>query len=40
MHLQFYGAAGEVTGSCHIVDIGGRRLLIDCSLILGAATLD
>jgi metallo-beta-lactamase family protein len=40
MHLQFYGAAGEVTGSCHIVDIGGRRLLIDCGLIQGGATPD
>lgn len=33
MHLQFFGAAGEVTGSCHIVDVGGRRLLLDCGLI-------
>jgi len=35
MQLQFYGAAGEVTGSCHIVTVGGRRLLLDCGLIQG-----
>jgi metallo-beta-lactamase family protein len=35
MQLQFYGAAGEVTGSCHIVMVGGRRLLLDCGLIQG-----
>ena len=40
MHLQFFGAAGEVTGSCHIVDIGGRRLLLDCGLIQGGAAPD
>ena len=35
MHLQFFGAAGEVTGSCHILDVGGRRILLDCGLIQG-----
>ena len=35
MHLQFYGAAGEVTGSCHILSVGGRTLLLDCGLIQG-----
>jgi metallo-beta-lactamase family protein len=35
MHLQFYGAAGEVTGSCHIVEINGRTVLLDCGLIQG-----
>jgi metallo-beta-lactamase family protein len=35
MQLEFYGGAGEVTGSCHIVDVGGRRLLLDCGLIQG-----
>jgi metallo-beta-lactamase family protein len=33
--LQFYGAAGEVTGSCHILDVGGRRILLDCGMIQG-----
>jgi metallo-beta-lactamase family protein len=37
MHLQFFGAAGEVTGSCHILEVGGRRILLDCGLIQGGA---
>jgi metallo-beta-lactamase family protein len=40
MHLQFFGAAGEVTGSCHVVEVGGRRLLLDCGLIQGGAAPD
>jgi metallo-beta-lactamase family protein len=35
MHLQFYGAAGEVTGSCHILEVQGRTLLLDCGMIQG-----
>ncbi|HET9693457.1 MAG TPA: MBL fold metallo-hydrolase [Steroidobacteraceae bacterium] len=35
MQLQFYGAAGEVTGSCHILTVQDRRLLLDCGLIQG-----
>ena len=35
MHLEFFGAAGEVTGSCHILSVGGRRILLDCGLIQG-----
>lgn len=37
MRLQFLGAAGEVTGSCHLIEVGGRRLLLDCGLIQGNA---
>lgn len=35
MELEFFGAAGEVTGSCHIVRAGGRQLLLDCGMIQG-----
>jgi metallo-beta-lactamase family protein len=35
MQLEFFGAAGEVTGSCHIVQVGGRELLLDCGMIQG-----
>ncbi|HWJ06847.1 MAG TPA: MBL fold metallo-hydrolase [Steroidobacteraceae bacterium] len=35
MHLEFYGAAGEVTGSCHILEVQGRTLLLDCGLVQG-----
>lgn len=40
MQLQFYGAAGEVTGSCHILTVGGRQVLLDCGLIQGGPSPD
>ncbi|MCM2310935.1 MAG: MBL fold metallo-hydrolase [Steroidobacteraceae bacterium] len=40
MQLTFYGAAGEVTGSCHILTVAGRRLLLDCGMIQGGASPD
>jgi len=33
--IQFFGAAGEVTGSCHMITVGEQRLLLDCGLIQG-----
>ena len=38
MQLEFFGAAGEVTGSCHILRVAGRQLLLDCGMIQGGAT--
>jgi metallo-beta-lactamase family protein len=35
MQLTFCGAAGEVTGSCHLFDDGRRRFLIDCGMFQG-----
>jgi len=35
MHLKFWGAAGEVTGSCHLIHSGPYRIVIDCGLIQG-----
>ena len=35
MHLQFYGAARTVTGSMHIVFVGGRTILLDCGIYHG-----
>ena len=35
MKLTFYGAAKSVTGSCHFVETGGRKILIDCGLQQG-----
>ncbi|MEQ8861516.1 MAG: MBL fold metallo-hydrolase [Pseudomonadales bacterium] len=34
--LEFYGAAGQVTGSCHLLRIDGRLVLLDCGMIQGA----
>ena len=36
MQVSFHGAAGEVTGSCHLVEAAGARLLLDCGLIQGS----
>ena len=35
MEIQFYGAAREVTGSCHIVHVNGRTIVLDCGLFQG-----
>ncbi|MFO1349439.1 MAG: MBL fold metallo-hydrolase [Gammaproteobacteria bacterium] len=35
MDIQFWGAAGEVTGSCHRIRVGDRQILLDCGLIQG-----
>jgi metallo-beta-lactamase family protein len=36
MKLTFFGAAGEVTGSCLRVETAGARFLVDCGLFQGA----
>lgn len=36
MQLEFYGAAGEVTGSCHLLRIGRHQILLDCGMIQGS----
>lgn len=40
MRLTFHGAAGDVTGSCHLVEANGRRILIDCGMFQGGRELD
>lgn len=39
MELSFFGAAGTVTGSRHLLDAGGVRLLMDCGLFQGLKPL-
>jgi metallo-beta-lactamase family protein len=34
--LSCHGAARGVTGSCHLLECGGRRILIDCGLFQGS----
>jgi len=36
MKLTFYGAAREVTGSCHCIDVNGQRILVDCGMQQGS----
>ncbi|MCL2226245.1 MAG: MBL fold metallo-hydrolase [Oscillospiraceae bacterium] len=36
MKIMFYGATREVTGSCHCVEVDGRKILVDCGLQQGA----
>lgn len=34
--LQFIGAAGQVTGSCHLININNKHILLDCGMVQGA----
>ncbi|HHB13146.1 MAG TPA: MBL fold metallo-hydrolase [Chromatiales bacterium] len=40
MRLGFHGADREVTGSCHLVECCGRRILVDCGLYQGGGELE
>lgn len=40
MQVHFHGAAGEVTGSMHLVEAAGKRILLDCGLIQGSREAD
>ena len=40
LKLSFHGADRTVTGSCHLVECAGKRILIDCGLRQGSRELD
>ena len=35
MHVTFHGAVREVTGSAHLLENDGDRILMDCGLVQG-----
>ncbi len=40
LNVTSYGAARTVTGSCHLLEIGGQQLLLDCGLFQGSNALE
>ncbi|MEJ2655008.1 MAG: MBL fold metallo-hydrolase [Acidihalobacter sp.] len=40
MNISFHGADRDVTGSCHLLEAKGKRILIDCGMYQGGHELD
>jgi len=40
MEISFHGADRGVTGSCHMIECGGHRFLIDCGLYQGGREIE
>jgi metallo-beta-lactamase family protein len=40
MEIQFFGAAGGVTGSCHYLRVGRIQILVDCGMFQGEEGTD
>jgi len=40
MQVHFHGAAGEVTGSMHLVEAAGKRVLLDCGMCQGSREME
>ena len=39
MKLSFHGADRDVTGSCHLLEVAGKRILVDCGMLQGGREL-
>ena len=35
MRIEFIGAAHEVTGSCHFLEVNEKNILVDCGMEQG-----
>jgi metallo-beta-lactamase family protein len=40
LKLSFHGADRSVTGSCHLLEAAGRRILVDCGLFQGSREIN
>ena len=40
MRISFHGADRGVTGSCHLLEVGGRKILVDCGLYQGGREIE
>jgi metallo-beta-lactamase family protein len=37
--ITFFGATGQVTGSCYLLETSSHRILLDCGLFQGQAAV-
>ena len=40
IRFSSHGAAKQVTGSCHLIETGRARVLVDCGLFQGSRELE
>ena len=40
MKIEFHGAARNVTGSCYLIEVAGKRVVVDCGLYQGGREMD